>query len=106
MNEKADYQMYQPSEMAGFMNAMYVYNSQLKQQIISGESPVSMPLDLMQLHSAEMTKGKNKIEAWNSFVNFFIEALKAISKDPASNIYFIDSISPQPLPLMHLSDND
>ncbi len=33
-----------------------------------------------------------------------LEALKSISKDPASKIYFIDSNSPQPLPLMHLSD--
>ncbi|HFC29836.1 MAG TPA: prohibitin family protein [Oceanospirillales bacterium] len=33
-----------------------------------------------------------------------LEALKAISKDPASKIYFMDSNSPQPLPLMHLSD--
>ncbi len=35
-----------------------------------------------------------------------LEALKEISKDPASKIYFIDSDSPQPLPLMHLSDKD
>lgn len=34
-----------------------------------------------------------------------LEALKSISKDPASKVYFIDSDSPQPLPLMHLSDN-
>ena len=34
-----------------------------------------------------------------------LEALKSISKDPASKIYFIDSDSPQPLPLMHLSDD-
>ena len=33
-----------------------------------------------------------------------LEALKAISKDPASKIYFMDSNSPQPLPLMHLGD--
>ena len=33
-----------------------------------------------------------------------LEALKEISKDPASKIYFMDSNSPQPLPLMHLSD--
>lgn len=33
-----------------------------------------------------------------------LEALKNISKDPASKIYFIDGNSPQPLPLMHLSD--
>ncbi len=33
-----------------------------------------------------------------------LEALKAISKDPASKIYFMDSNSPRPLPLMHLGD--
>jgi regulator of protease activity HflC (stomatin/prohibitin superfamily) len=34
-----------------------------------------------------------------------LEALKSISKDPASKIYFMDSNSPQPLPLMHLSED-
>ncbi len=33
-----------------------------------------------------------------------LDALKAISKDPASKIYFIDSDSPQPLPLMHMGE--
>ena len=31
-----------------------------------------------------------------------LEALKAISKDPASKIYFMDGNSPSPLPLMHI----
>lgn len=34
-----------------------------------------------------------------------LEALKSISKDPASKIYFIDGDSPQPLPLMHMSED-
>ncbi len=33
-----------------------------------------------------------------------LEALKSISKDPASKIYFMDGSSPSPLPLMHLGD--
>jgi regulator of protease activity HflC (stomatin/prohibitin superfamily) len=33
-----------------------------------------------------------------------LEALKAISKDPASKIYFLDGSSPSPFPLMHLGD--
>ena len=33
-----------------------------------------------------------------------IEALKAISKDPAAKIYFLDGSSPSPLPLMHLGE--
>ena len=33
-----------------------------------------------------------------------LEALKHISKDPAAKVYFLDSNSPQPLPLMHMGD--
>ena len=34
-----------------------------------------------------------------------LEALKAMSKDPAAKIYFMDSESTQPLPLMHMGDS-
>jgi regulator of protease activity HflC (stomatin/prohibitin superfamily) len=33
-----------------------------------------------------------------------LDALKEISKDPASKIYFINGDSPMPLPLMHMGD--
>jgi regulator of protease activity HflC (stomatin/prohibitin superfamily) len=33
-----------------------------------------------------------------------LEALKAMSKDPAAKLYFMDSNSPQPLPLMNIGD--
>jgi regulator of protease activity HflC (stomatin/prohibitin superfamily) len=33
-----------------------------------------------------------------------LEALKAMAKDPAAKLYFLDSNSPSPLPLMHLGD--
>ena len=33
-----------------------------------------------------------------------LEALKSMSKDPAAKIYFMDSNSSQPLPLMHLGE--
>lgn len=33
-----------------------------------------------------------------------LESLKAISKDPASKVYFINGESPMPLPLMHLGE--
>lgn len=84
--KKAEHQMYQPSEMAVFMNAMYAYNLQLKQQIINGETPVAMPLDLMTLHTAEMTKGKGRTEAWHSFINVFITSQQAVA-DALSNAH-------------------
>ncbi len=33
-----------------------------------------------------------------------LEALKSMAKDPAAKLYFLDSNSPSPLPLMHLGD--
>jgi len=83
--KKVEYDMYQPSEMASFMNAMYAYNVQIKQQIVAGETPVNMPLDLLKLHSAEMSNGKGRTAVWNSFVNVFIESQGAIV-DTLSNV--------------------
>lgn len=41
-----------------------------------------------------------------NYVNLMaLKSLEAISKDPASKIYFIDGSSPQPLPLMHLGES-
>ena len=34
-----------------------------------------------------------------------LKSLEAISKDPAAKMYFLNSDSPQPLPLMHLGDD-
>ncbi len=78
VNEKPELIIHQPSEMANLMNGMYAYNLQIKQQIINGETPMAMPLDLMKLHSAEMSNGHARTPAWNSFVNVFIESQQAI----------------------------
>lgn len=75
---KPDLIMYQPSEMATFMNAMYAYNLQLRQQIIEGDMPTTLPLDLLQLHSAEMSNGHKRSAVWNSVVNRFIESQQAV----------------------------
>ena len=85
IKKKMEYEIYRPSEMANFMNAMYAYNVQLKQQIIKGETPVVMPLDLMKLHSAEMSNGHGRTPVWNSFVNVFIEAQQSVA-DTLSNV--------------------
>ena len=46
-SKKVEYDIYQPSEMASLMNAMYAYNLQIKNQIISGETPANLPIDLI-----------------------------------------------------------
>ena len=53
----------------------------------------------------EITQINNAISTNPAYIQLqSLEALKAISKDPASKVYFMDGSSPSPLPLMHLGD--
>jgi regulator of protease activity HflC (stomatin/prohibitin superfamily) len=53
----------------------------------------------------EITQINNAISDNPAYIQLqSLEALKAISKDPASKVYFLDGSSPSPLPLMHLGD--
>ncbi len=53
----------------------------------------------------EITQINNAIANNPAYIQLqSLEALKAISKDPASKIYFMDGTSPSPLPLMNIGD--
>jgi regulator of protease activity HflC (stomatin/prohibitin superfamily) len=60
---------------------------------------------LADAQAYEITKINDAIARNPAYIQLqALEALKAISKDPASKVYFIDGSSPTPLPLMHLGD--
>jgi len=60
---------------------------------------------LADARAYEITQINNAISSNPAYIQLqSLEALKAISKDPASKVYFLDGSSPSPLPLMHLGD--
>ena len=60
---------------------------------------------LADAQAYEITQINNAIANNPAYIQLqSLEALKAISKDPASKLYFMDGSSPNPLPLMHLGD--
>jgi regulator of protease activity HflC (stomatin/prohibitin superfamily) len=60
---------------------------------------------LADAQAYEITQINNAIARNPAYIQLqSLEALKAISKDPASKVYFLDGSSPSPLPLMHLGD--
>ena len=60
---------------------------------------------LADAQAYEITQINNAIARNQAYIQLqSLEALKAISKDPASKVYFMDGLSPSPLPLMHLGD--
>ena len=60
---------------------------------------------LADAQAYEITQINNAVKNNPAYIQLqSLEALKAISKDPASKLYFLDGSSPSPLPLMHLGD--
>ena len=60
---------------------------------------------LADAQAYEITQINNAIANNQAYIQLqSLEALKAISKDPASKVYFMDGSSPSPLPLLHLGD--
>ena len=60
---------------------------------------------LADAQAYEITQINNAIARNPAYIQLqSLEALKSISKDPASKMYFMDGSSPNPLPLMHLGD--
>lgn len=60
---------------------------------------------LADAQAYEITQINNAISRNPAYIQLqSLEALKAISKDPASKMYFMDGSSPNPLPLMHLGE--
>ena len=60
---------------------------------------------LADAQAYEITQINNAVSDNPAYIQLqSLEALKEISKDPASKIYFLDGSSPSPLPLMHLGD--
>jgi len=60
---------------------------------------------LAEAQAYEITQINNAIARNPAYIQLqSLEALKSISKDPASKVYFMDGSSPSPLPLMHLGE--
>ena len=60
---------------------------------------------LADAQAYEITQINNAIARNPAYIQLqSLEALKSISKDPASKMYFMDGSSTNPLPLMHLGD--
>jgi regulator of protease activity HflC (stomatin/prohibitin superfamily) len=60
---------------------------------------------LADAQAYEITQINNAIASNPAYIQLqSLEALKAISKDPASKVYFLDGSSPSSLPLMHIGD--
>lgn len=76
--QKIEFDLYEPSEMANLMNEMYVYNLSVKDSILNGYLPSHFPMEFLEIHKAEMTKGKSRNTVFNSFSEVFLKAQETL----------------------------
>jgi len=95
-------------EKAELLRVETVYQQKVAKAIAEKTAAMSEAEQIKVLADArayEITKINKAIASNQAYIKLqALEALKAISKDPASKIYFINGDSPSPLPLMHIGD--
>ena len=97
----------QKAELERFRTEQQQKIAQAEAERRAAEEEAKQKIILADAQAYEIEKINQAVGSNPSYIKLMsLEALKAISKDPASKIYFIDSDSPQPLPLMHLSDKE
>lgn len=75
---KKEYDLYQPSEMANYMNVIYDLNESLKKDIEAGKMPQHFPDEIRNIHSAEMSGNKDRNTTFESFSHLFVERVQIL----------------------------
>ncbi|HZH69082.1 MAG TPA: hypothetical protein VFD80_01350 [Flavobacteriaceae bacterium] len=77
-SEKKVYDLYEPSEMANYMNAIYDLNESLKKDIKAGKIPAEFPEEILNIHSAEMSGNKSHNATFKNFSHLFVERVQIL----------------------------
>ena len=88
-NNKFEYDLYQPSEMALLMNHMVLVNDSIKKLILSGEVPEFFPMEFLTIETAVMSETKSRNEVFEAYSKVLIDNQKDLF-DPEIERSLID----------------
>ncbi len=95
----------QKAELERFRQEQLQKVAQAEAQLEAAKLAAEQVVVLAKAKADEIRLINNAIKNNPAYIKLqSLEALKAMSKDPAAKLYFMDSNSAQPLPLMHLGD--
>jgi len=93
----------QKAELERFRTEQQQRVAQAKAERDAAEEEAAKIRVLADAQAYEIRKINDAVGNSPSYIKLqALEALKSISKDPASKVYFLNGDSPQPLPLMHI----
>lgn len=76
--EKKEYEMYEPSEMATYMHVIHDLNEEVKKDILAGKTPKDFSDKILDIHTAEMTKADGRNETFQNFSHLFVERMELV----------------------------
>jgi regulator of protease activity HflC (stomatin/prohibitin superfamily) len=95
----------QKAELERFRTEQQQLIAEAQAQRLAAEEEAQKRRTLADAQAYEIERINSAIGKNPNYVKLMaLDALKAISKDPASKVYFLNGDSPMPLPLMHMGD--
>jgi hypothetical protein len=78
--------MYEPSELASLMQAMYDENINWKEEILKGNIPKDFPEKYKTIHSAESTNENAGSEFYNGMASSYIKTIEELTNATPENV--------------------
>lgn len=75
------YDLYEPSEMANYMNAIFEIHEQMKTDILEGNSPEGFPEEILEIHTAHLSDFKERSPNFEAFSHLFVESVEFIFEE-------------------------
>lgn len=72
------YDLYEPSEMANYMNTIFEIHEQMKSDILEGNSPEGFPEEILEIHTAHLSDFKERSPNFEAFSHLFVESVEFI----------------------------
>lgn len=75
------YDLYLPSEMADYMNAIFDIHEQMKADILAGKTPETFPEEILKIHTAHLSDFRERTPNFEAFSHLFVESVAFIFDD-------------------------
>lgn len=75
------YDLYVPSEMSNYMNAIFDIHEKMKGDIIAGKTPEAFPEEILEIHTAHLSDFRERTPNFEAFSHLFVESVTFIFDD-------------------------
>lgn len=75
------YDLYVPSEMSNYMNAIFDIHEQMKTDILAGKTPETFPEEILEIHTAHLSDFRERTPNFEAFSHLFVDNVSFIFEE-------------------------